>query len=61
MEGLAKRMIRLLDPPPPIKKLLFLQCPDCGKRIWNMHGAEHLIYLDHWFSKHNDEKMFTES
>ena len=54
-------MIRLLDPPPPIKKLLFLQCPDCGKRIWNMHGAEHLIYLDHWFSKHNDEKMFTES
>lgn len=51
-------MIKLLDPPDPIFRLLFLKCPDCGKRIWNAHGAEHLFYLDHWFTVHNDGKSF---
>lgn len=50
--------IKLLDPPDPIFRLLFLKCPDCGKRIWNAHGAEHLFYLDHWFTVHNDGKSF---
>jgi hypothetical protein len=52
--------IKILDPPDPIVKLLWLKCPDCGKRIHNAHGAERLFYLDHWFTKHNDGKMFTE-
>jgi hypothetical protein len=50
--------IQLLDPPDPIRKLLWLKCPDCGKRIWNMHGAEHVFYLDHWFTKHNKREGF---
>lgn len=52
--------IKLLDPPDPIVKLLFLKCPDCGKRVWNFHGAEHFLYLDHWFTKHNNGKSFIE-
>jgi hypothetical protein len=51
---------RLLDPPEPIKKLLWLKCPDCGKRIWNFHGAEHILYLGHWFEKHNNGKSYYE-
>jgi len=50
--------IKLLDPPAPIRKLLWLKCPDCGKRIHNMHGAEELLYLGHWFEKHNDGKSY---
>jgi hypothetical protein len=50
--------IKLLDPPEPIRKLLFLKCPDCGHRTWNFHGGEDIMYLGHWFEKHNNGKSY---
>lgn len=34
--------------PDPARKLLFLKCPRCGRRIWNCHGGEYAGYSFHY-------------
>jgi hypothetical protein len=36
--------------PPPIHKLFFLKCPECGHRTWNCFGAEGVGYTAHYLS-----------
>jgi hypothetical protein len=42
--------------PPPIKKIFFLKCPQCGHRTWNCHGAEYMGYDGHYL-KHIIDDM----
>jgi hypothetical protein len=36
--------------PPPLQKLLFLKCPECGHRTWNCHGGENVGYVTHYLN-----------
>jgi hypothetical protein len=38
--------------PGSVRRRLYVQCPLCGHRNWNIHGSEEYAYLAHYLTRH---------